>query len=107
MKRLLSITSGVVCLYLAYITGTGEILNYINFADPLNEMGFFICLVMMGSGLIYCGFAKDADEDQIAHNVKHAFTGMDGKDVYDKYSTEVPCSRELDMEMANESENIQ
>ena len=80
MKRLLSITSGVVCLYLAYITGTGEILNYINFADPLNEMGFFICLVMMGAGLIYCGFAKD---------------------------NEVPCSRELDMEMANESENIQ
>ena len=32
--------------------------------------------------------SKDADEDQIAHNVKHAFTGMDGKDVYDKYSTE-------------------
>ena len=80
MKRLLYIIGGAVCLYLAYITGTGEILNYINFADPLNEMGFFICLVMMGSGLIYCGFAKD---------------------------TEVPCSRELDMEMANESENIQ
>ena len=81
MKRLLSITSGVVCLYLAYITGTGEILNYINFADPLNEMGFFICLVMMGSGLAYCGFAKD--------------------------EIEVGCSKELDNEWANESENIQ
>ena len=80
MKRLLSITSGVVCLYLAYITGTGEILNYINFADPLNEMGVFACLTVMGGMLIFCGVAKD---------------------------NEVPCSRELDMEMANESENIQ
>ena len=80
MKRLLYIIGGVVCLYLAYITGTGEILNYINFADPLNEMGFFACLTVMGGMLIFCGVAKD---------------------------TEVPCSRELDMEMANESENIQ
>ena len=80
MKRLLSITSGVVCLYLAYITGTGEILNYINFADPLNEMGFFACLTVMGGMLNFCGVAKD---------------------------NKVPCSRELDMEMANESENIQ
>ena len=80
MKRLLSITSGVVCLYLDYITGTGEILNYINFADPLNEMGFFACLTVMGGMLIFCGVAKD---------------------------NKVPCSRELDMEMANESENIQ
>ena len=80
MKRLLSITSGVVCLYLAYITGTGEILNYINFVDPLNEMGFFACLTVMGGMLIFCGVAKD---------------------------NKVPCSRELDMEMANESENIQ
>ena len=80
MKNLLLFLGGCLSLYLAWITGTGEILNYINFADPLNEMGFFICLVMMGSGLIYCGFAKD---------------------------NEVPCSRELDMEMANESENIQ
>ena len=80
MKRLLSITSGVVCLYLAYITGTGEILNYINFEDPLNEMGFFACLTVMGGMLIFCGVAKD---------------------------NKVPCSRELDMEMANESENIQ
>ena len=80
MKRLLYIIGGAVCLYLAYMTVTGEILNYINFADPLNEMGFFACLTVMGGMLIFCGVAKD---------------------------TEVPCSRELDMEMANESENIQ
>jgi hypothetical protein len=40
------------------MTGTGEILNYIDFADPLNEMGFFMCLSAMGGGLIYCGVAK-------------------------------------------------
>ena len=80
MIRLLYIIGGAVCLYLAYMTGTGEILNYINFADPLNEMGFFACLTVMGGMLIFCGVAKD---------------------------NKVPCSRELDMEMANESENIQ
>ena len=80
MKRVLLSISGVISLYLAYITGTGEILNYLSFGDPLNEMAFCICCVLMGSGLIYCGVSKD-----------------------DK----VPCSRELDMEMANESENIQ
>ena len=54
----LFVLSGIVCLYIAYMTGTGEILNYINFADPLNEMGFFMCLSAMGGGLIYCGVAK-------------------------------------------------
>jgi hypothetical protein len=81
MKRVMCIISGIACFYGAWITGTGEILNYINFADPLNEMGFFICLVMMGSGLAYCGFAKD--------------------------EIIVGCSKELDNEWANESENIQ
>jgi hypothetical protein len=28
--------------YIAYITATGTILNYIAFADPLNEMAFFV-----------------------------------------------------------------
>ena len=77
MKNVMFIISGIACLYGAWITGTGEILNYIDFADPLNEMGFFICLVMMGSGLIYCGFAKD--------------------------KTKVECSKELDNEWYNES----
>tara|TARA_R100000152_G_C6722865_1_gene148589 strand:+ start:631 stop:819 length:189 start_codon:yes stop_codon:yes gene_type:complete len=54
----LFILGGIVCLYIAYMTGTGEILNYIDFADPLNEMGFFMCLSAMGGGLIYCGVAK-------------------------------------------------
>tara|TARA_Y100000592_G_scaffold101075_1_gene185189 strand:+ start:456 stop:644 length:189 start_codon:yes stop_codon:yes gene_type:complete len=58
INNALLVLSGIFCLYLAYITGTGEILNYINFADPLNEIGFFMCLTSMGGGLVYCGFAK-------------------------------------------------
>ena len=53
MKRLLYIIGGAVCLYLAYMTGTGEILNYINFADPLNEMGFFIACIMLGTCCLF------------------------------------------------------
>jgi hypothetical protein len=44
------IAGGFISLYLAYITGTGEILNYVPFADPLNEMAFFGVSIMMGSG---------------------------------------------------------
>jgi hypothetical protein len=77
MKNVLYIISGIFSLYLAYITGTGEILNYINFADPLNEMGFCIACLMMGIGLLYCGFTKD--------------------------EIKVGCSKELDNEWYNES----
>ena len=52
IKNLLLIAGGFICLYLAYITGTGEILNYVPFADPLNEMAFFGLTIMMGSGCI-------------------------------------------------------
>ena len=58
MKNFALFLGGCLSLYLAWITGTGEILNYIHFADPLNEMGFFACLSSMGGMLIYCGFAK-------------------------------------------------
>jgi hypothetical protein len=57
-KNSMFILSGIVCLILAWMTGTGDILNYIDFADPLNEMGFFMALGTMGIMLIYCGFAK-------------------------------------------------
>ena len=80
IKNVMFVVIGVVSLYLAYITGTGEILNYVDFTDPLNEMGFCFTCLCMGVGCIYVGLAKD-----------------------DK----VPCSKELDMEWANESENIQ
>jgi len=69
--------SGLACLYIAYITGTGEILNYIDFADPLNELFFCAISLMMGSMLIYIGLSKD--------------------------EIKVPCSKELDNEWYNES----
>jgi len=31
--------------YLAYLVGTGEILNYVTFNDPLGEMAIFIIAV--------------------------------------------------------------
>ena len=73
-------TSGFIALslasfYIAYITGTGDILNYINFADPLNEFAFCICSLLMS---IFCFVS--------------AF-----------YNNNVPCSKELDNEWYNES----
>jgi len=76
MKNLLLFLGGCLSLYLAWMTGTGEILNYIDFADPLNEMGFFGCCCAMAAGMLYIGFSKD---DTIA------------------------CSRELDEEWHRES----
>ena len=35
IKKLGFIVLGLASLYLAYITGTGDILNYIDFTDPL------------------------------------------------------------------------
>jgi len=33
---------------IAYMTATGDILNYINFADVLNEMAFCFCALLLG-----------------------------------------------------------
>ena len=52
------IAGGFISLYLAYITGTGEILNYVPFADPLNEMGFCCASLMLGGGCLVAGFSK-------------------------------------------------
>ena len=76
IKKLGYITSGLASLYIAYITATGEILNYIDFADPLNEMGFCMAALMMAGCLLYIGFSKDDT---------------------------VPCSKELDNQWYNES----
>ena len=51
------IAGGFICLYLAYITGSGEILNYVPFADPLNEMAFFGLSSIMGVGCLISGFS--------------------------------------------------
>ncbi len=54
MQKLFYYTTALICFYLAYITGTGEILNYVPFTDPLGEMMFFVLSIMMGSGLLCC-----------------------------------------------------
>jgi len=57
-NNLLLVLAGFAALYVAYITGSGEILNYIDFADPLNEMAFFGISSTMGVGCIIAGFSK-------------------------------------------------
>ena len=58
VNNLLLLLAGGCALYIAYITGTGEILNYVHFADPLNEMFFCCASLMMGVGCIIAGFSK-------------------------------------------------
>ncbi len=47
-----ALIGAVVSLGVAYITATGIILNYIKFADPLNEMAFCVLSLMMALGCI-------------------------------------------------------
>ena len=58
MKKITLIIGGFLSLYLAWITGTGEILNYVPFADPLNEMAFFGCCIFIASGCFIAGLSK-------------------------------------------------
>jgi hypothetical protein len=58
MKNFALFLGGCLSLYLAWITGTGEILNYIDFADPLNEMGFFGACIAMGVCCFMACFCK-------------------------------------------------
>ena len=58
IQNLSFIAAGVACFYIAYITGTGEILNYVHFADPLNEMFFCCASLMLGGGCIVAGLSK-------------------------------------------------
>ncbi len=48
------LTAGLLALFLAWITGTGTILEYIHFADPLNEMAFFCMCIVMAAGSFCC-----------------------------------------------------
>ena len=66
---------GLAALYIAYITGTGDILNYINFADQLNEFAFCICTLLMSVFCFVSAFSNNS----------------------------VTCSKELDNEWYNES----
>jgi len=49
---------GVFMLYVAYMTAQGTILNYIGFADPLNEMGFCFTSFILGIMCIYVGIPQ-------------------------------------------------
>ncbi len=51
--NLLTLTGGIISLSIAYITATGTILNYISFADPLNEMFFCFSALILGVMCIY------------------------------------------------------
>jgi len=55
MDNLLNHIGAAISFYLAYITGTGKILQYVNFSDPLGEMVFFILMIMLGFALILSG----------------------------------------------------
>ena len=55
LTNLSTLIFGIFSIYVAYITATGDILNYINFADPLNEMFFCFSALIMGVMCIYCG----------------------------------------------------
>jgi len=55
MDNLLNHIGAAISFYLAYITGTGKILQYVPFADPLNEMVFFVLMIMLGLGLLLSG----------------------------------------------------
>jgi len=58
ITNLLLIVAGLAALYIAKMTGTGEILNYIHFADPLNEMFFCVFAIMIGIGCLISGLSK-------------------------------------------------
>ena len=55
LQNLSLLIFGILSIYVARITATGEILNYIQFADPLNEMFFCFTSFIMGVMCIYCG----------------------------------------------------
>ena len=74
IKKLGYTSLGLAALYIAYITGTGDILNYINFADPLNEMAFCIFAIMLSVICFVCALSNN----------------------------EVECSKDLDWEWYNE-----
>ena len=41
-------------MYVAYMLGTGEILKYIKFADPLNEMAMFVMCLFCAACAVMC-----------------------------------------------------
>ena len=48
MNNAIALIGATLSFFTAYLTGTGKILKIISFADPLNEMGFFVLSIMLG-----------------------------------------------------------
>ena len=57
-QNLAFILGGIFALYIAWITGTGEILQYVHFEDPLNEMFFCCASLMVGGCCLVAGLSK-------------------------------------------------
>ena len=55
LQNLSILIFGIFSIYVSYITATGDILNYIHFADPLNEMFFCLSAFSMGVMCIFAG----------------------------------------------------
>lgn len=52
------LTAAIVALVIAYMTATGFILNFIKFADVLNEIAFFVCAMTLGTMMLFASFTK-------------------------------------------------
>jgi len=52
LKNYLSLLIAAISFYIAYLTGSGIILDYVKFSDPLGEMAVFILATMMGAGAL-------------------------------------------------------
>lgn len=48
----------ILAFAVAYMTATGQILNYIKFADVLNEIAFFCCAGMVAIIAFIGSFSK-------------------------------------------------
>jgi hypothetical protein len=52
------LTGSIFAFLIAYATATGFILNFIKFADVLNEIFFFAAAAAMGAICLFCSFSK-------------------------------------------------
>lgn len=56
--NLKSLILTIASFIVAYMTAQGSIQTYITFADTLNEIGFFIAAVMLGTLGLFTSFEK-------------------------------------------------
>ncbi len=57
-RNLGNLIGGILSLTVAWNTATGNILKWISFADPLNEMAFCLASLVLGIGLVYVGIPQ-------------------------------------------------